>query len=237
MSHFRIIIGLAVTSTWFTCVGVYVFFKWSELAAMEPNALGDFVAGAAGPVAFLWLVLGYFQQGEELGQNTAALKLQADELRASVEQQKALVVATERQHKFELDREQLRRKTSFLAKQPYFRVEMNFEELVDRVDCWSITVKNTGHRCTNVWVGSTEIQVDSEIVESLETGKDNWWYAEVKRRPITSSSVIFIGYVDGNQEAQMQEVEVRIEPGPSGSPAGVSVQKVSQIFPWERSTS
>jgi hypothetical protein len=53
--------------------------------------VGDFLAGAFGPIAIVWLVLGFIQQGEELKLNTAALKLQADELRQSVAQQRRLV--------------------------------------------------------------------------------------------------------------------------------------------------
>ncbi len=45
----------------------------------DSNEFGDFLAGFAAPLAFGWLVLGFFQQGEEL-------RLQAAELRASVEQ-------------------------------------------------------------------------------------------------------------------------------------------------------
>lgn len=72
---------------------------------MKPNEVGDLLAGIAGPVAFIWLVYGYFlqgiairQQAEELGQNTRALHLQEEALRAqaeelnnSVEQQRQLV--------------------------------------------------------------------------------------------------------------------------------------------------
>ncbi|WJM94664.1 hypothetical protein QEP73_13760 [Pseudomonas defluvii] len=54
---------------------------------MELNELGDFLAGTFGPVAFLWLVLGFLQQGRELKLSTNALSLQAEELKKSVEQQ------------------------------------------------------------------------------------------------------------------------------------------------------
>lgn len=55
------------------------------------NEFGDFLAGAFSPVAFLWLVLGFVQQQKELQQNTEALKLQADELKNSVDQYKEMV--------------------------------------------------------------------------------------------------------------------------------------------------
>jgi hypothetical protein len=64
---------------------------------MEPNELGDFLAGCFAPLAFLWLVLGFFQQGDELRNSVAALHLQGEELRNSVEQQKQLVEVTREQ--------------------------------------------------------------------------------------------------------------------------------------------
>jgi hypothetical protein len=48
----------------------------------------------AAPVAFIWLVLGFLQQGDELRLSTQALIYQVDELRESVEQQKQLVDAS-----------------------------------------------------------------------------------------------------------------------------------------------
>ncbi len=51
------------------------------------------MAGAFGPIAFFWLILGFMQQGAELRVSADALRMQADELKASVQQQTALVEA------------------------------------------------------------------------------------------------------------------------------------------------
>lgn len=78
---------------------------------MSPNEVGDLLAGIAGPLAFMWLVYGYFlqgiaikQQAEELRQNTLALKLQHQalvaqvvELRKSVEHQQDMVTIGKKQ--------------------------------------------------------------------------------------------------------------------------------------------
>ena len=66
----------------------------SSVLAMHPNEWGDFLAGTFAPLAFLWLVLGYLQQGQALRQNTEALKLQAHELRLSSETLRQQVEAT-----------------------------------------------------------------------------------------------------------------------------------------------
>ena len=51
------------------------------LAYGELNELGDFLAGALTPVAFIWLVYGYLVQGDELRLQREELRLQREELR------------------------------------------------------------------------------------------------------------------------------------------------------------
>jgi hypothetical protein len=58
-----------------------------ENSARRPlNDWGDFLSGVTAPIAFLWLILGYFQQSEELRQNTDALLLQKRELERQAEE-------------------------------------------------------------------------------------------------------------------------------------------------------
>jgi len=86
-------IGLILTAAYLALLTFMFWGRVVQILLMEPNEIGDFLAGAFGPVAILWLILGFFQQGIELRQNTDALKLQADELKNSVEQQKAAALA------------------------------------------------------------------------------------------------------------------------------------------------
>lgn len=90
-------VGLLLSMAYIVLGVVYCLQEWSALAGLEPNEMGDFLAGGFGPLAFLWLVVGYFQQGTELRQNSRALHLQAAELRASVEQQQRMAEAAEAQ--------------------------------------------------------------------------------------------------------------------------------------------
>jgi hypothetical protein len=82
---------------WLIVCILLLYYKRSDLAGLPPNAWGDFFAGCFAPLAFLWLVLGYLQQGEELSLSTRALLLQAAELKNSVEQQHALVEVSRQQ--------------------------------------------------------------------------------------------------------------------------------------------
>ncbi|WP_460103902.1 hypothetical protein [Pseudomonas sp. H1_D04] len=91
---------------WYAAYGTVIYIgiiilviaaKLDELFDLKLNELGDFLAGAFGPVAFLWLVLGFLQQGRELKLSSDALRLQADELKKSVEQQSIMASAAIKQ--------------------------------------------------------------------------------------------------------------------------------------------
>lgn len=102
MSRTLSILGIAIT---FVYLGILWFIfdgRLTEILLMPPNEIGDLLAGMFGPLAILWLILGFFQQGIELRQNTKALELQAEELKNSVEQQRELVSVTRSQMEAEL---------------------------------------------------------------------------------------------------------------------------------------
>lgn len=89
--------GVFVTICWIVACGFLIYWKRGSLVEMKLNEFGDFAAGAFAPLAFLWLVLGYLQQGEDLRLNREALLLQAKELANSVKQQQALVEVSHKQ--------------------------------------------------------------------------------------------------------------------------------------------
>ena len=77
--------------------------KLADLGSLELNNFGDFLAGAFGPLAIFWLVLGFFQQGAELRNSTKSLDLQTRELKESVMQQKELAQTS--QERFRLQQQ------------------------------------------------------------------------------------------------------------------------------------
>jgi len=70
--------------------------RFDELRILKLNEIGDLAAGVFGPVAFLWLILGYVQQGRELKVSSDALRMQASEFKALVEAQNAMLENHER---------------------------------------------------------------------------------------------------------------------------------------------
>lgn len=85
------IFGGVITGLYLLLIVALVYWKWDTVPGLKLNDFGDFLAGVFGPVAFLWLVLGYLQQGRELRLSSEALRIQAEELKNSVEQQIHLV--------------------------------------------------------------------------------------------------------------------------------------------------
>ena len=89
--------GVVGTVIYLIVIATTVAFKFESFINLELNALGDFLAGAFGPIAFLWLVLGFLQQGRELKLSSDALQLQAEELKNSVVQQTKMADAAMQQ--------------------------------------------------------------------------------------------------------------------------------------------
>ncbi len=84
----RIWFGLTVTVGWLAFGAQYVLgiIGWERFSALPADGVGGFLEGAFAPLAFLWLVIGFFLQQRELGQNTEALRVQYELMRKSADQ-------------------------------------------------------------------------------------------------------------------------------------------------------
>lgn len=144
-------IGMALTALWLVLLWVYCMFNWPSIRSLEPNEVGDALAGGFAPLAFFWLVLGFLQQGAELRNSGHALWLQGEELRNSVEQQRQLVEVTREQLSFESDRlsaesERIRR----LAQPSLALVISGFSTRPSGTRVQNIDLVNHGRPCTRV---------------------------------------------------------------------------------------
>lgn len=74
----RLRFGVVVTVAWLSLCLVYVFrvVGWREFVGQGIDAVGDFLQGGFAPLAFLWLVIGFFIQQKELTGNARAIRLQ-----------------------------------------------------------------------------------------------------------------------------------------------------------------
>lgn len=145
----RTLIGIAASAIWIVGVAYLAFSDTSALIKMTPNEWGDFLAGSFAPLAFMWLVLGYLQQGDELRLSTEALRLQAEELRNSVQQQRELVEVTRQQVQSERDALAFERKLREDLSEPKFSVLGDGGVFRgDGHSTYNINISNTGHAAT-----------------------------------------------------------------------------------------
>lgn len=69
-----------VTGVLVALVLVYIWFQWTRFSELDPNEVGDFIAGIAGSIALIWLVFTFRQQQTQIQQNSISLRIQALEL-------------------------------------------------------------------------------------------------------------------------------------------------------------
>lgn len=120
VSHARRLLrwGVLVSSVYLTALGVYAWNVSSLMMALTPDEFATFLSGVFAPLGFLWLVLGFRQQGDELQNSARALWLQGEELRNSVEQQRQLVEVSREQLASELEARQRQEDDAERAAQP-----------------------------------------------------------------------------------------------------------------------
>lgn len=84
----RIWLGMSLSLGWLLLGFFYVSntIGWGAFGSLPADELGSFLEGAFAPLAFLWLVIGYFLQKKELQQNSQALRDQAIQIHRTAEQ-------------------------------------------------------------------------------------------------------------------------------------------------------
>ena len=194
------IVGMAGTLVYLLIVAWWVRQGDSNILEMKPNEVGDFLAGVFGPVAILWLILGFFQQGEELRQNTKALELQAEELRHSVEQQKSLVEATQEQVKAQAEEIEQQRKKIVADAQPVFAFDLRKGEKVGDIFIFVYEVTNIGRAVSEVRFSvdpPIEEFIPNRPIASFVNGANHPMYLRTKTAGPGIDSILTIAYIDG----------------------------------------
>ena len=83
-------IGLTISALYIVGLLLYLVAQGQNPADLKLNELGDFLGGVSSPLAFLWLVLGFYQQSREIRLSSKAVQLQASEMRRSVDEHRRL---------------------------------------------------------------------------------------------------------------------------------------------------
>ena len=213
-------IGVTVSVLYLSVLTVLILSRHEEFMALQLNALGDFLAGSFAPLAFMWLVLGYSQQGDELRQNGEALLLQAKELHHSVEEQRALVSVARDEHAANIEAMRLQReqweaqkRDAEAARQPLFQFHPGIQQSSNGRRKMHLTVTNLGGDCSNVSVGAP---TDPEVSLRIQTGAGAFLKNSSREgslehpltRPITTSAWIRYQLSDGATYGTEYVIEV-----------------------------
>lgn len=155
----------ALAATAFYCGAVFsgVHENWTTFLGLRPNEVGDFLAGVFGPLAFLWLVFGYYQQGEELKHSVKALKLQAEELRNSVEQQREMVRTTSDTLRYQVEKDE---QTS--TPDIHLRFDSLNHDFIRKIKIQAINTKGVA---LNFSISSSYCDISPEMVTIIMPGE------------------------------------------------------------------
>lgn len=143
---------VCLTTLIYLYLSYFFIFNAHNFMKLELNAKGDFLAGVFAPLAFLWLVYGYFQQGREL-------RLQVQELKNNVTQQAALVSFQQQ----EINAKYFAAKPFLNVENPYFVIrdeqgsvtfgnETEPPEPPEKVALLSFNLKNLGEVAKHIYI-------------------------------------------------------------------------------------
>lgn len=164
-------VGFYFSAAYLVFLALMAVVAWDKLFVMGPNEFGDMLAGCFAPLAFLWLVLGFFQQGEELQASVRALELQGEELRNSVEQQRELVKVSREQMESEITALAEQRSAAEHAAQPTL-VPVGGGSYSGKSASFRIGFTNAGADATQVylWIADKRI-VESAVLSKVKQSK------------------------------------------------------------------
>jgi hypothetical protein len=143
-------VGLIITLGYLLAACVYTVIEWHQVKSLAPDELATFLAGVFAPLAFLWVVLGYHQQGDELRYSADALYLQGEELRNSVEQQRELVLVSRAQLEAEVAARKDILEEAQRAAEPRLRLHSTGLAATPRGANYMYDLVNLGPTCTDV---------------------------------------------------------------------------------------
>lgn len=208
--------GGLLTVVWLGLLVTFAYLRWDKIVLLDPNSAGDFLAGAFAPLAFLWLVLGFFQQGIELRNSGQALWLQGEELRNSVEQQKALVLTTREQLEFDRDVVTQQRFETLRRAQPAFKLNYDGVVSADGANtCQRFKLTNIGKDCFDLScvvdaAGSSSIAYpgtyNKDVLANGTTVRWDFWIENA----FDGELVATVSYRDGLNNDQVKRFSIRV---------------------------
>jgi hypothetical protein len=142
------VLGMVLTVNYFLLIYWLFHDRFFQLEDIPLNEIGDFLAGVFGPIAFLWLVIGYLMQNRELRNQLIEYKENLNLTKRSLnitEKNKAYIENRERNYR-----------------QPLFKIKVN--KILNGIDFnhgdnnrYFIDIYNFGETVMNVQIFDPEI--------------------------------------------------------------------------------
>ena len=189
----NIIVSIFITILLFSAILSLIWLcspdAFKHVKEMRFNDWGDFLGGTFGTVALFWLILGYILQKQELQQNTKALKLQAEELKNTVEEYRHMVEVNKQQfllYKKELD----------ILNSPNLIIDLTYSYRYDREHMLSlvelyINIKNVGGEAQNIKIKIENVDGECEI-GNLKRGENILRSTYIEFEKLHFSNELFI---------------------------------------------
>lgn len=219
-------------------LGTYAWAVRGNMLAMDPDEFATFLSGVFAPLAFLWLVLGFRQQGDELQNSARALWLQGEELRNSVEQQRQLVEVSRDQLAADYTRRMEEEQEADRIAQPVLHgsIDGNYSGL-QRV--LTIRIHNGGPTCSAVSVVANGNDAGGSPV-LLPANRLDMQVSFMTPGEVAAQDIA-VQYTDarGNRREQRFHVPISETGGPNGDRTlgnPVKVQEAKSISPAAPST-
>ncbi|MDO5612066.1 MAG: hypothetical protein Q4G14_02355 [Paracoccus sp. (in: a-proteobacteria)] len=130
---------------------------------MRLNELGDFLAGAFAPIAFLWLVLGFFQQGRELQNSSESLRHQVKEMEEATNAAREQAEAQRQAIDVAKLSEDRRRQLDLEDRAPCFVAKITSYDS----GVWQITLTNTGSFSSLLQIEARQIGNQEPMHQSI----------------------------------------------------------------------
>ena len=204
--------GTIVTVVYLFGMIAYFAVMQGAIREMEPNGFGDLLAGTFAPLAFLGLVLGFFQQGDELRHSSHALWLQSQELANSVEQQRQLVEVT--REELLLQSEVMKAQRDELSRSSMPVLQMTVYHTYNRAGFTEVGLRlaNFGEPASNVIVHSPDDEGDF-LLERPVLGTGEYMSIELKVSPVLLSETFKVTYLDARHLRRTALFELQREDG------------------------
>lgn len=231
-AHRLFVGGVVASAIYLVGLAAYATIVRDEMARLAPDEVATFLSGVFAPLAFLWLVLGFRQQGDELQNSARALWLQGEELRNSVEQQRQLVEVSREQLSAEMAAHARNEEEADRSAQPQLILTKGGGSYSGPKRTLTPRLSNAGPTCSDV-----EVSIDGNVKRSAFLFSEGQYvdFAMNYSSPEEVGPLLFVvKYTDrrGNRRSQSFEVPVDETGGAYkdrtlGNPIKLATEKLS----------